>query len=1610
MRSKYIRFFISSTFADMAIERDLLQKLFKKLGDEYKEKGWQVEAVDLRWGISQEAGYDNRTIRICKNEIKRCQEMSPKPNFISLVGDRYGWTPLPETIPQADYQLLKMTDEEKLLFHTWYRLDENILPQGEYVLQRREDKFRDNNIWFDEVEQPLSKVFTRNSKPEKKGMLGMFKKNDPAFSLFGDSATAQEIKMGAFELPDAKKHVIAYLRDLSDVPPEEAVKFCEPGFKTSLKISYLKGKLLGALNRDNILKYKTTFSNYQSQEFADFFTVEMERRIRRVIDDAITEYDAQDATENNDIHLAIAEETAKGFVGREKELEEIDRYISNEEERRPLWIKGDSGSGKSALLAKIIQTHKESHNIICRFCGKAPGASTPYEIFSSFPNDIGKLTQKGQYKLRDLSKPTLIVIDALNQLDDSHYHSLASLNWLNREIPPKIKIIISSTNELKFNHTPSFVNVYNLPDMGKDSEALVMDIITGAGRTLTAKQKDSLKRIIANSNKSAIYLHILGHYLKNKPSWEQLDNTPEDLHNLVNMMTEEILKPENHGGLLVGEVVSFLLLDKTGFTDNEVIDLLSESKYLKDELKHRSFHDIDTDNPDYRLPSVIWSRLRYDLEPFLRTYNSRVGQVTTFYHDEIKDIFFKIAFSSGNSILCNMMAQRLFQYYHKKIKEGDPHALLEIINSTIDPKRDKSKKVDHFNRITELLLKDPYYIFNKYQKFPDEIVKDFNTVEAYLPSDRRMELEAMKRAILSVPKVGEVDQKLGYSLLLPQSSPLHQLALKWFANKENLLSNAISDAWFKDSTVYAVGNVGENPLMSEDGTRVVSLFDNRRRIFIEDARNPEKSKSINSSNQIREMSGDDNLSYLLLRFEGFCDLLDTDTLRTIFSFNLDETDSVCMSADARIIAVAQKDKVIVFVKDSDEKGYKPQITVSYDIREVFVVAVGLDYTGQYLWILKSNKDVESIDIKSQKFEVRSTLHMFEPDGNQYYLTGGSDKEIDFLDSFDGEIQSCTKNWCILRYKQFYYIIYNKENNQGISVWYKRHETQINKFTGDLLKPRKLIDRDERFICSYSGVWFDESFHIDEIVHADGNLYFRSVRHSLVKGLRCVNSDFSLGLNAEENRIISMPVQLIKFPYDHISGNKLVAKGINCLSCDSSGNLAYISYGYGRGEVRHDVSIIKNNKIRVWIPPFQNFEHENVRLAVSPNAAYVVVAQNYGLFSQANSQILIVPIDGGIIKTFNLPNGIVEGISVSQDSNYFFLFHLETYDKKNRTGFTATYTKDGKWVAATKGNMNVNVNSFKTEFDATNRYGLLSPIDDMKGYLLVDNIKPETSFKSRLINLHIYGGFEVPLHVIGGDGFIYSNEEVGSYSNLSFGLIRINLETKAYEQFNIDKFVCGVSPTGRFLYFIDRNYDYVLKDNTDDGIPELINDKDGKLIYIYRKFEPSSTLYISQLPFHEEFTPIVTNVKFIIPALDEAHIYIVAENWNLLLYNIFTREIEQIAFCGIITKWKVCARGIYVYTADGDLFFFEPAPKHRVNVPAATSFVRRWNLETKTKENPTAVCPMCGYQFDMPDTLSNVIQERPEVINPCDWDNPLLKGHRCPHCNAELQYNPYIIET
>ena len=97
-----------STFEDLKDEREALQRFaFPPLATICESVGASFQAIDLRWGVRDEAAVNQKTMEICLSEIARCQRTGIKPNFLILLGDRYGWCPLPAHIDAAEFESVR---------------------------------------------------------------------------------------------------------------------------------------------------------------------------------------------------------------------------------------------------------------------------------------------------------------------------------------------------------------------------------------------------------------------------------------------------------------------------------------------------------------------------------------------------------------------------------------------------------------------------------------------------------------------------------------------------------------------------------------------------------------------------------------------------------------------------------------------------------------------------------------------------------------------------------------------------------------------------------------------------------------------------------------------------------------------------------------------------------------------------------------------------------------------------------------------------------------------------------------------------------------------------------------------------------------------------------------------------------------------------------------------------------------------------------------------------------------------------------------------------------------------------------------------------------------
>lgn len=1673
VRHKYIRFFVSSTFADMSRERDLLQQLFRKISVDYHKKEWQIEMVDLRWGISKEAGLENRTMQICKEELHRCQLLSPRPNFILLLGNRYGWIPLPENIGFNDAKSLQMNEDEKRLFDRWYRLDENVMPLGEFVLQRRLPPFDNLVKWEKEVENPLGTMFLRNER-RKQRFWNFFqsRSDEDVDCLYGKSATEQEIQMGALSVADSSEHVIAYFRTLSDVPLDKQPVFYEKDKRAAKSLLQLKKKVLQNVSTENVYEEDLSFNAYLASEFDSRFVQEMDLRLRRVIDACIEQYENSVAIDENEAHLQFALEEASHFVGRESLLADVHQYIQDPNEHRPLWIKAHSGCGKSALIAKIVADHQHSHQVICRFCGLT-SQTMDEEVF--FKDIYYVLPHKNEmpdysrpcYHVRDELKqfrptqPTLLVLDALNQLE-THDFGFENFTWLNIELHHNLKIIISSTDELRFAKEPPHLTVFHIPDMKEDAKQLVLDIISRNGRDLSLIQKQELNNILDTCDGSALYLRMLGYYLSSVSSWVEINKVPKDLNGLVKLIMDELSRPERHGKELLHTTLNLFVSERIGLTDDEVQALLSSDKHLVESLQENSFHELNLSD-NQQLPNILWSRLRHDLSPFLRSFASVGGQMNAIFHSGLKQVlknylnecFIEDLRSQNTSMddkviralesrfsrirqgweltAMEISARRLlFQYYAKMAQSGYKHALMEVIHSACVHNSPIVPDAVDFLR-THLK-----FVLTKYSLFPKELLKDFDELIKYSQEDDRKVLYELRNSIATLPFNTTKEQLLLYMMNQPSSSILHQLASQQMSY-DNVMENILANSGFKEATIHTLSEIGELPCMSEDGKKVASLFQNRHEVRIEDIVDSWKKKTILSfKEEIHNMSCSDDMRRLLIQTGDTYAVYEVSTGKVILTCRLTVRPWASLSANGDLFACGDVRGTCVYELSP---GAKAQLKASYSP----MFGGRLSPSGLYLWLLHEDRTLYRFDLrgswKPNIYVEKPTLidgpglHEYNVVVASFMLIVNAEKTLEYwkkagypaqlavndkglyrviaasyelLDdavrckdklrahipevyilSLCGNIEHKVVNLKELPYTTFPNLPFRKEDKQNPFIegaltdssteivgcsdhccvcyhdgWAlnvikngKTSSTNTKRFHKHFV----IIKKDEKSIF-YNMPPYSRIYNID-----DKTSYEVLVSQSYFDP-QYVNKDLSLAL--WNGRVVDLKEQMKRFVVSE--GN---VGGINSLSVSAQGDKAIISVGRNIGmERRLEVLRIDGQRIESWVPPFNNMDYQFI---IASRVAYdgsFYLASSHKIVGMHNMEM--TPNELCIYYNENHRSVCVStgdsgclGLDISMDCRYI-------------AAMKGDYIADPNPVIYLINNNGVLFKKISTEFPHTTKDGIILTLNnrhlivlDIGSYSIFDLLLGQ-SVEISSKQTYPYESFDMSFRQSRPFIVCLPIPELTILSSdiKNSKLFRIDLTTQQSFSMSSNMHILAASPSGRLIY--------------------MTNEKHQLFAYHY--------------PFDGVYTPLTEQVQLVIPALDEAHIYILKDDFTILLYNVKTNSIEQSAYCGRTYNQAVCAQGLYAVNNSGNVSLFQPKSELGVNSPAVTTFVSRYNLETKEKERPSAICPMCGRKIELTKDLEYVFAEPLTGIKYEDWDNPLLFGHSCPHCSAALQFTPYII--
>lgn len=392
MSNRTFQVFVSSTFADLVEERNALQRyVFPELARLCEKAGCRFHAIDLRWGISEEAGLDQRTVDICLREVVRCRATSPRPNFIILLGDRYGWRPIPEQIDATEFEAIERVAGglglmAAPLLRRWYRLDENAVPPTYRLRPRAADEdanYTRIDVWRARVESPLRDLFAAClpalSLPEERR------------AVYERSLTEREIMAGALhpDLTDVHEHVFAYFRTidaLERVDAADGAVLPDLGRWTDLtpsgaldmdarsRLAALRGRV-----RDRLGEARCrTYSTRGDDEHLEALCRDVLRDLGGVIEAEIAKLAAGDARAAEvEAHRQFGRlrGTEGHFQGREDVLGRIAEYLAADGPGRPLVVFGPAGSGKSAVLARAAeQADGRPGVVVRRFVGVTPAS------------------------------------------------------------------------------------------------------------------------------------------------------------------------------------------------------------------------------------------------------------------------------------------------------------------------------------------------------------------------------------------------------------------------------------------------------------------------------------------------------------------------------------------------------------------------------------------------------------------------------------------------------------------------------------------------------------------------------------------------------------------------------------------------------------------------------------------------------------------------------------------------------------------------------------------------------------------------------------------------------------------------------------------------------------------------------------------------------------------------------------------------------------------------------------------------------------------------------------------------------------------------------------
>ena len=420
-----VKVFLSSTFRDMHAERDhLVTVVFLELRDRLEKLGLELYDVDLRWGVP-ERGADGEKANpwaYCKKWIDRVD-----PFFVCLLGQRYGYVPKPEDVPdladrhefaqqsitemEVRYAVLKKPVSNRVRRSFFYLRETRVPIAGTtpeayntFVEQGREAEL-----------ERLTEAVEKSGRPVRR------------YHCRWTGTGFDELdELGRMILEDLWSGVLRDERYVSAAAWE---------------------KVAAELKIKDVLKLRQTEQETVPREIWERI-MEHTKPLRR------------SPLENERGQMtAFGETRVRWFVGRTKELGELAHFVNTSGDQRLCVVRAMPGQGKSALLAKfsqllgqdgrrVVVTHfvgatersADARSLVERILDELDASGIPWRDGKTTRRDLQALSTRLTKRLQNYNgdREIVLLIDAVNQLSDGR-----DLGWLPTQLGPQVRIMLS---------------------------------------------------------------------------------------------------------------------------------------------------------------------------------------------------------------------------------------------------------------------------------------------------------------------------------------------------------------------------------------------------------------------------------------------------------------------------------------------------------------------------------------------------------------------------------------------------------------------------------------------------------------------------------------------------------------------------------------------------------------------------------------------------------------------------------------------------------------------------------------------------------------------------------------------------------------------------------------------------------------------------------------------------------------------------------------------------------------------------------------------------------------------------------------------------------------